>query len=309
MNTLNCISPIDGRYKNKVEELQRFFSEKALFSYRIKVESEYLIALSEAINSYGKMKLFSQDEKEILKKLHNISLEDAQMIKDIETKGFQEGNVLINATNHDVKAVEYFMKNKLSKTSLKDVLEFIHFALTSEDINNLTYALMLKDGVEKVLIPQIEEIIIIVESFASKYNTTPMLSRTHGQPASPTTVGKEFYVFCSRLERQLAQLRDFTLRGKLNGAVGNYNAHHAAFPNINWIAFSEKFITSLGLEANIITTQIENHDTYAELFDIIKRINIILINLNQDIWRYISDGWIMQKIVIVKSAAAQCRIK
>jgi len=230
--------------------------------------------------------------------LYDLKDDDAQAISDIEIKGYKN----IKATDHDVKAVEYFLKEKLKETSLLDVLEWVHFGLTSEDTNNLSYALMLRDGVESLLEKQ-EKIANQIKILAKKHSKLAMLARTHGQPASPTTFGKEFSVFYTRLERQISGLRKQTLYAKLNGATGNYNAHVAAYPDINWLEFSKKFIESfnksrtLKLELNLITTQIEPHDSYIEIFDYIKRINTILLDFNQDIWRYISDEWIVQKPV------------
>ncbi len=291
MDKLECISPIDGRYNRKTEMLKECFSEKALISYRIRVECEYLIALSKL----QKVRELTEEEIAKLRHLKDLSLEDAQIVKDIEVKGFNN----IKATNHDVKAVEYFIKYKLEETSMKDLLEFVHFGLTSEDINNLAYSLMIRDALEKVIFPVLEDTYQKIEKFS--FENIPMLARTHGQSASPTTIGKEFKVFSSRLRRQMQQLRSFRILAKINGATGNYNAHCAAFPEVDWIGFSKYFIGSFNkdnkikLETNLITTQIEPHDSYAELFDIFRRINTILIDMSQDIWRYISDSWLKQK--------------
>lgn len=257
--------------------------------YRLMVEGEYLIALSELKIGLRK---FSEAEKKKVRDLCDLSDADAEIISDIEWKGYKN----IKATDHDVKAVEYFMKDKLSKTSLKDVLEWIHFGLTSEDTNNISYALMLSDGVE-VLIKKLEEVKKEIEKLAKANATLPMLARTHGQSASPTTFGKEFKVFASRIERQISQLKNHKILAKLNGATGNYNAHYVAFPKTDWIAFSKKFIKGLNLEANLFTTQIEPHDSYIEAFDMVRRANTILLDFNQDMWRYISDEWIVQKPV------------
>ncbi len=296
---LTSISPIDGRYEKQTDALKAFFSEQALMRYRIIVEGEYFIALSQS--KLGKRKL-SDKEKKLVRSLYEPKGSDAQIISDIERKGHKG----IPATNHDVKAVEYFIKLKLKNTSLKNVLEWVHFGLTSEDVNNLSYALMLKDGITRGLMPSLNEIILNLTSQAKKYKNLPMLSRTHGQPASPTTFGKEMRVFKERLQRQANKLKSQTILCKLNGASGNYNAHMAAFPKVNWIKFSQKFIshlnslgpkTFLNLEPNLYTTQIEPHDSYIEIFDTFRRINTILVDFNQDIWRYISDGWITQKTV------------
>ena len=256
--------------------------------YRLVVEGEYLIALSET-RGVGLRKLSSR-EKRIIRSLYNLKEKDAQIISDIEWKGYKN----IKATDHDTKAVEYFIKGKLAHTSLRDVLEWIHFGLTSEDTINLAYALMLRDGVE-VLQGKLAEVVKEINKLAKSHGPIPMLARTHGQSASPTTFGKEMRVFVARLERQISQLEKQQIFGKLNGATGNYNAHHVAFPKVDWIKFSKSFIKGLGLEANLITTQIESHDSYVEIFDNLRRINTILINFNQDIWRYISDDWIGQR--------------
>ena len=263
--------------------------------YRLTIEGEYLIALSEL---KIKLRKLSDKEKKIIKALYDLSEKDAQIISNIETKGYKN----IKATDHDVKAVEYFMKDKLRKTSLKDVLEWIHFGLTSEDTNNLSYALMLCDGT-KLLLEKLGGVIKEINKLAREHKNLPMLARTHGQPASPSTFGKEFAVFAKRLERQMDILRRQKILAKLNGATGNYNAHVAAFPNIDWIKFTKIFIAhldnleprTLHLEPNLHTTQIEPHDSYVELFDRFKRLNNILIDFNQDMWRYVSDEWITQK--------------
>jgi adenylosuccinate lyase len=297
MDLLETISPIDGRYRRYAEKLAEFFSEKALIQHNIIVESEYLIALSE--NQEIDLRDFSQQEKDLLRKLSNLSTEDARIVKDIEVKGFKT----IPPTNHDIKAVEYFIKDKLAATSLKDCLEWIHFGLTSEDTKNIAYGLMLSNAIGEIIIPVLEEVHKKIEEFAEKNQNVPMLARTHGQPASPTTFGKEFKVFSSRIKKQLDQLKDFEISVKLNGATGNYNAHYAAYPEVNWLKFSREFVErfnqnrKIRLKPSFITTQIEPHDTYAELFDNIRRINVILIGFNQDMWRYISDDWIKQKPV------------
>ncbi|MBI4440909.1 adenylosuccinate lyase, partial [Candidatus Woesearchaeota archaeon] len=207
----------------------------------------------------------------------------------------------IKATNHDVKAIEYFMKDKLQATSLRDCLEWVHFALTSEDVNNISYGLMLRDAMNTVMIPVIDDLTKILDDFAHTYKGLPMLARTHGQPASPTTFGKECNVFSSRLKRQLAQLRQQEILVKMNGATGNYDAHHAAYPDGDWLAFTRDFVSRfhahgpVQVQPNLITTQIEPHDSCVELFDALRRINTIVIGLDQDMWRYISDNWLVQK--------------
>jgi adenylosuccinate lyase len=297
MNSLQSISPIDGRYRKFTEPLAEYFSEAALIRYRVMVEAEYLIALSES-GETG-LRKFSAEEKTLLRKLYELATDDAQIVSDIEKQGYKN----IPATNHDVKAVEYFMKDRLADTSLKDSLEWIHFGLTSEDVNNLAYALMLSDSLEQVMVPAIQQIVDSVNGLAKQYKSLPMLSRTHGQPASPTTFGKEFRVFASRLERRLEGLSGIKILAKLNGATGNWNAHVVAYPKVDWQGFSSKFIENFNkhrsqkLEANLITTQIESHDTYVAIFDTLRRINTILLDFNQDMWRYISDDWISQKAV------------
>ncbi len=289
MHELEAINPIDGRYRTKTESLTRYFSEAALIQYRTRVEVEYLIALSETKGL--NLRALTQAEKTLLIAIYQeFTLADAKKVKDKET-----------VTNHDVKSVEYFLKDKLMGTSLEDMVEWIHFALTSEDINNLAYALMLSEAIHNEMIPLMQDLVSLVNLFVDNNKDTAMLARTHGQPASPTTFGKEMKVFSARLTRQLEQIQSYKILAKLNGATGNYNAHQVAFPNIDWQNFTSKFIDKLNrdlvikLEANLLTTQIESHDTYAELFDIFSRFNTILISFDQDIWRYISDNWLAQK--------------
>ncbi len=280
-----AINPLDGRYFEKTRALSPYFSEEALMSYRIRMEGEYLIALSKE-EGLGLKKL-SAEEVSTIQSLYKLSEEDFAEIKNFE-----------KTTNHDVKAVEYFIKEKLKNTSLKDRIEWVHFAITSEDTNNIAYALMIAEGLENVIIPEIEKIVFELNSLAEKHKATPMLARTHGQSASPTTFGKEMKVFAVRIENQLNILKGTKIQAKLNGATGNYNAHVAAYPNIDWINFSKNFIKGLNknLEANIYTTQIECHDSYVSVFDAVRRINTILLGLDQDMWRYISDNWVTQKV-------------
>ncbi len=287
--SLNSISPIDGRYAKSALPLNAIFSERGLMRYRVMMEGEYLIALSEL---RLKLRKFSEQEKKQIRALYDLSDVDAGIIRDIETKGYKN----IKATDHDVKAVEYFIKDKLSHTSLKDVLEWIHFGLTSEDTNNIAYALMLRDGRDELL-KKLKNVLEEIKILAKANSKIPMLARTHGQSASPTTFGKEFNVFASRIQKQINSLEKIKISAKLNGATGNYNAHVVAYPKVNWLKFSKDFINSFKLEPNLITTQIEPHDSYVEIFDNIRRINTILIDFNQDIWRYISDEWIVQKPV------------
>ncbi|MFA6171355.1 MAG: adenylosuccinate lyase [Patescibacteria group bacterium] len=298
MKSLQNISPVDGRYKKYTEALAPYFSEYALSKYKVLMECEYLIALSETPGI--KMRAFSGSEKALIRKLYNdFSLEDAQIINDIELKGYKN----IKATNHDFKAIEYFLKEKLGKTSLKDSLEWIHFGLTSEDANNIAYGLMISESLKEVMIPALEKVIIEIKGLVRAGKDAPILARTHGQPASPTTFGKEFKVFEARLKSVFDKIKSQRVMSKLNGATGNYNALVAAFPKIDWIKFSRNFIGKLNkqrktnLVVNLFTTQIESHDSYAELFNMVRRVNTILIDLDQDIWRYISDGWLGQKQV------------
>src|SRR3989338_5599742 len=286
---LSSLSPIDGRYNKFTKPLSQFFSEQALMRYRIIVEGAYLIALSQVKGI--KMRRPSPREIGIIRKLYNLSLHDAQIISDIETKGYKQ----IKATDHDVKAVEYYLKDKLSNTSLKNVLEWIHFGLTSYDINTPARGLMLKDALNQIIIPKIVAIFQNIDRLAKKYKNLPMLARTHGQPASPTTFGKEMRVFAARLEKRLKELEDAKIEAKLNGATGNWNAHVAAYPKVNWPKFSQEFLRKLNLVPNLVTTQIECHDSWIVVFDILRQINTILIDFNQDIWRYISDEWVGQK--------------
>jgi len=294
-SSLNSISPIDGRYNKTAEPLAKFFSERALMKYRIIIEGEYLIALSDL----KLMRKFSNQEKKLIRELYNLSEKDAQIISDIELKGYKN----IKATDHDVKAVEYFMKDRLSATSLKDILEWIHFALTSYDTNTPGRGMMLSDALAEVIIPKIDQIIKEINHLAKKYRGLAMLARTHGQPASPSTFGKEFRVFSGRLEKQLDKLKKQPISVKMSGATGNFNAHTVAFPKIDWIKFVKNFVEELNvkriikLELNLLTTQIDPHDSEVEIFDTLRRINTILIDFNQDIWRYVSDEWIGQKPV------------
>jgi len=285
--SLNAISPIDGRYSAKTDKLRPIFSEYGLIKHRVTIEILWLIALSKN-SKISEVPSFSQST---LKTLHNIILsfsdKDAQAIKDIE-----------KTTNHDVKAVEYWLKKTLENDKdVHAVLEFIHFGCTSEDINNLSYALMLKDGVTKVILPEIIKLQKKLNDYAIKYADITMIARTHGQTASPTTLGKEFANVSQRMVRQIATLKNQSYLGKMNGAVGNFNAHLSAYPQIDWNKFSKSFVESLDLECNEFTTQIEPHDFIAEIFHNLSRIHNILIDFNRDIWSYISLGYFSQKTV------------
>ena len=295
--TINAVSPLDGRYAAKLGSLGRAFGEGALARSRALVECRYLRKLCATRGvTVRRLKPF---EKAFLEKLPLLSDKDVLEIIAIE----ETGSGRVPPTKHDVKAVEYFIKQKLRRTSLRDITEFVHFALTSEDVNNISYALMLRDSLSAEIIPALDEILAALDALAVKYAASPLLARTHGQPAVPTTFGKEFRVFHARLRRQVGQLKTARICAKLNGASGNYNAHTAAFPGADWLKFSKEFIESFNtgagpaLEYNPFTTQIEPHDSYAELFDTLRRANTILLAFCQDMWRYISAGLVKQKAV------------
>ena len=286
-NSLMAISPLDGRYKSKCADLSPYFSEFALMRYRVLVEVKWLQKLSEH-DQIDDLQVISDRGLQYLDDLiENFSISDARRIKEIEA-----------TTNHDVKAVEYFIKEKFEDNAeLNDQLEFVHFACTSEDINNLAYALMLRDGRDKVVLDQMREIESTLAQLAKKFASQPLLCRTHGQPASPSTVGKEFANVVHRLRRQISQIESNEILGKINGAVGNYNAHFSAYPDIDWQSNAQNFVESLGLSWNPYTTQIEPHDYIAELFAAVGRFNTILIDFDRDIWAYISLGYFKQKTV------------
>ncbi|BAW80641.1 adenylosuccinate lyase [Candidatus Nitrosoglobus terrae] len=284
---LTAISPIDGRYANKVDVLRPIFSEYGLLRYRVIVEIRWLQLLSACPKILEIPELSKESELFLESTIDNFSEKDAKRIKAIEA-----------ATNHDVKAVEYFLKEKYKpQDELNKISEFIHFACTSEDINNIAYALMLKESREKILLPQMKALITEIRTLAHRYQQVPMLSRTHGQPASPTTLGKEMANFAHRLELQRQSIEKIHLYGKMNGAVGNYNAHQIAYPEINWPLITRTFITQLGLQWNQYTTQIEPHDYMADLFQGVMRFNTILLDFCRDIWGYIALGYFKQKVV------------
>ena len=287
LSALTSLSPIDGRYSDKIQELRPIFSEYGLLKYRVQVEIRWLQKLS-ACEAIKEVSAFNEQTNHLLNSIiANFSEKDAQRIKDIE-----------KTTNHDVKAVEYFLKEKIKgNQTLEAVSEFIHFACTSEDINNLSYALMLKTAREEIIVPYWTKLIDELKIKAALYQSIPLLSRTHGQPATPSTIGKEFANVVYRLQRQLKQLKAVEILGKINGATGNYNAHMVAYPEIDWHQFSEQFVTSLGLIWNPYTTQIEPHDYIAEFFDCIARFNTIIIDLDRDIWGYIALNHFKQKTV------------
>ncbi|MGQ1623548.1 adenylosuccinate lyase [Acinetobacter baumannii] len=285
MNALTALSPLDGRYASKCDALRPFLSEFGLIHARVTVEVRWLQALSNR-PEIVEVAPFSAETNAVLDAIvSNFSEEDANRIKEIE-----------RTTNHDVKAVEYFLKEKIAGIAeLQNAGEFIHFACTSEDINNLSHALMLKNGRE-VLVSSMKQILNAISALATTHAEQPMLSRTHGQTASPTTLGKEMANVAYRLARQIKQFENVELLGKINGAVGNYNAHLSAYPNVDWPAHSQAFVESLGLTFNPYTTQIEPHDYMAELFDALRRFNTILIDFNRDVWGYISLGYFKQKL-------------
>ena len=284
-STLTAISPVDGRYRNKAENLAAYFSEYALIKYRVQVEIEYFITLAEYLPQLNN--LATVENKEALRKIYKeFSLEDATRIKEIES-----------VTNHDVKAVEYFIKEKFDLLALQDYKEFIHFGLTSQDINNTSVPLSIKDALNEVYYPGIQEVIDMLQKYAEEWSNVSMLAKTHGQPASPTRLGKEIMVFVYRLEQQVALLKAIPVSAKFGGATGNFNAHHVAYPQYDWKAFGNKFVNEvLGLSREEWTTQISNYDNLAAIFDGLKRVNTILIDLNRDFWQYISMEYFKQKI-------------
>ncbi|VAW81834.1 Adenylosuccinate lyase @ SAICAR lyase [hydrothermal vent metagenome] len=287
LTSLTAVSPIDGRYGSKTEALRPIFSEYGLIRHRVLVEVRWLQALA-AHAGIPEVPALGEHASNLLDAIAaNFSEEDAQRVKNIES-----------TTNHDVKAVEYFLKEKISgNKELEAISEFIHFACTSEDINNLSHALILREARGQILLPQLDEIIRAISQLAHDNAELPMLSRTHGQPASPTTLGKEMANVASRLHRQRDQIAAVPMLGKINGAVGNYNAHMVAYPEIDWPAFSRDFVTRLGLDWNPYTIQVEPHDYIAELFDAVARFNVILIDFARDVWGYISLGYFKQKTV------------
>ena len=284
-SSLNAISPIDGRYSSKTSELNKFFSEKALMKYRLIVEIEYFISLCEF--DIPELQGFDSSKFELLRKIYiDFSNDDAAIIKGIE-----------KTTNHDVKAIEYFLKEKFQELNLSKFVEFIHFGLTSQDINNTAIPLSLKEMLDEVYYNSIELILSSLEEISNEWKDIPMIARTHGQPASPTKLGKEIKVFITRINEQLKLLRNIPIAAKFGGATGNFNAHHVAYKNHNWLQFSKNLIENkLGLKHSYPTTQIEHYDHLAAIFDNLKRINTILIDFNRDIWLYISMDYFKQKI-------------
>ena len=286
LNALTAVSPIDGRYRSKTQDLASYFSEYALIKYRVRVEIEYFITLCEL--PLPQLKGFDHNLFERLRDIYrNFSEADAQRVKDIE-----------KVTNHDVKAVEYFIKEELDKIgNFEDYKEFIHFGLTSQDINNTSVPLSIKDALNEVYYPQVEELIAQLQEYADEWKDIPMLAKTHGQPASPTRLGKEVMVYVYRLTEQLNQLKACKMTAKFGGATGNYNAHHIAYPEYDWKEFGNKFVSEkLGLEREQWTTQISNYDNLGAIFDAMKRINTIIIDLDRDFWMYVSMEYFKQKI-------------
>ncbi len=285
LNPLTAISPIDGRYHAKTKKLAEYFSEFGLIRYRVKIEVEYFIALSQTEIPF--FKNFPVNKLADLRAIYlNFTEEDANWIKNSE-----------KITNHDVKAVEYFLKDKIKSIGLESFLEYIHFGLTSQDINNTAIPLSLKEGIQKIYLPQIHDLITLLNRYKKEWKEIPMLAKTHGQAATPTRLGKEIQVFSERIENQLKQLEQTPYSAKFGGATGNFNAHFVAFPEIDWVLFSNNFVNStLGLSRSQTTTQIEHYDNLAALFDCLKRINTIILDLNRDMWTYISMDYFKQKL-------------
>ncbi len=285
LTSLEAIGPVDGRYLEKTKSLSPFFSEFGLIKYRLNTEVEYFIALCDL--GLKQLSPLSNDQIQALRELvKKFNLDDAQTIKDTE-----------KITNHDVKAVEYFLKGKLKELELTDREEFVHFGLTSQDINNTAIPLSLKDAMDEVYVPQLRDIIHLLKDKSVEWAEVPMLAKTHGQPASPTYLGKEIYVFVERLNVQIQQLLAVPMSAKFGGATGNFNAHHVAFPEVDWIGFANGFVnTTLGLSRSKTTTQIEHYDNLAAIFDAMSRINNILIDLSRDVWQYVSMEYFKQKI-------------
>jgi adenylosuccinate lyase len=285
LNPLTAISPIDGRYHSKTKKLAAYFSEFGLIRYRVQIEVEYFITLSQT--EIPIFKNFPSDKLGALRAIYlNFTEEDANWIKNSE-----------KSTNHDVKAIEYFLKDRMKSLELESFLEYIHFGLTSQDINNTAIPLSLKEGIQKIYLPLIHELTALLNRYKQEWKEIPMLAKTHGQSATPTRLGKEIQVFSERIEVQLKQLDQITYSAKFGGATGNLNAHFVAFPEIDWVLFSNNFVnTTLGLSRSQTTTQIEHYDNLAALFDCLKRINTIILDLNRDMWTYISMDYFKQKL-------------
>lgn len=283
-HSLLAVSPVDGRYASKSEPLRAYFSEFALIRYRIRVEIEYFIALCEI--PLPQLADVDHEKFSMMRDIYlNLTPEQAMEVKEIE-----------KTTNHDVKAVEYFIKRHFHEMGLDKWSEFVHFGLTSQDINNTSQPLMLKEAMEHVYMPALHEVLSLISEMAEKWSDVPMLAKTHGQPASPTRLGKEFKVYQVRIEEQLRQFSQLTYPAKFGGATGNMNAHKVAYPHVDWISFAENFVASLGLKRSFPTTQIEHYDNLAAIFDCLRRINTILIDFSRDIWTYISMEYFKQKV-------------
>jgi adenylosuccinate lyase len=282
---LSSLSPLDGRYENKIEDLKAYFSEEALIKYRVLIEIQYFISLTTTLPELSHI---TDEKREAISQIvEGFTTQNAQEIKDIE-----------KTTNHDVKAVEYFIKNCFRDLGLNKELEFIHFGLTSQDINNTAFPLMIKEALEEVMIPAFSEIMTKLQELAEEWKGMPMLARTHGQPASPTTLGKEILVFVERLDNQIEQLENVEIKAKFGGATGNYNAHKVSYPSIDWPTFGNIFVEDyLGLSRSKYTTQIAHYDSLASLFDAFSRINTILIDMARDFWTYISMDYFKQKVI------------
>jgi adenylosuccinate lyase len=285
LNSLNAISPVDGRYHSQTSELSIYFSEFGLIQYRVRVEIEYFIALCHL--PLPQLKEVSKDLFDAMRSIYlNLSLEDANQIKEIE-----------KTTNHDVKAVEYFIKQKFEDLGLNNFSEFIHFGLTSQDINNTAIPLSLKEAQNLIIGPKIIEIVSLIDELALEWDNVPMLAKTHGQPASPTRLGKELRVFSERLKSQIDLIKNIPFSAKFGGATGNFNAHHVAFPEVDWVIFGDNFVNhQLGLTRSKTTTQIEHYDNLAAYCDNLKRINTILIDFSRDVWQYVAMNYFKQKI-------------
>ncbi len=285
LESLSAISPIDGRYRKQTEVLGDYFSEFALIKYRVWVEMEYFIALAELPLPQLAGKVSDAQKNSIRKIYQDLDLDQAKEIKEIE-----------KTTNHDVKAVEYFIKNEFEKIGLKEASEFVHFGLTSQDINNTAIPMSLKHAVVHSIKPMLAQVLTIMEQQATAWATIPMLARTHGQPASPTRLGKEWEVFVSRIKTQIAQLDQLSFPAKFGGATGNFNAHVVAYPGISWVDFGNRFCAQLGLNRSHPTTQIEHYDNLAALFDVFKRINTILLDFSKDVWQYVAMDYFKQRL-------------
>lgn len=289
INTISAISPIDGRYRKQVEEMSKYFSEYVYIKYRVKVEVLWL----KYILGDNRITDCKVDLSNLDKVYEDFSIDDAMRVKEIEKK-----------TNHDVKAIEYYVREQIEKVGLEEYVSFVHFACTSEDINNIAHALMITDGLSNVIIPAMRKLINSVKCYAKENASVPFLAHTHGQPATPTTIGKELAVFVYRWNNLLDKIINIKLKAKFSGAVGNFSAHKVAYPNINWLEYNKKFVNSLGLDFNPLPIQIESHDTMCELFSYIKLFNNVTLDFNSDMWMYISYGYFKQKVVATETGSS-----